>query len=412
MSEKLNDYMFDFIEQICKEIGPRESASEPEHKAGDKIEEILKVFCDETDQEEFVVHPRGSLGFVRYGAIMTLCAMVLYWVSLLSDFKVLKIMPAINLLSLSLAVVFVTFAMVYFVFEVMRGYELVDELFPEKTAKNVIGTIEPKTEVKNTIIVSAHHDSAYEFNLFYYLKIFGAVAIFLGLIGVALASVFVWLKFLCFFLGIEYTQIFYWFGIIMLCFSPIALLFVFFISKKAVLGAYDNLSGVAILLGLAKYYSENEPLAPKSTRIKLVSFACEEAGLRGSKRFVKAHLKELKTQSCKVINIDSVAIKDKIVITKNEITIGAKHDKQLTQQLLDIGKKLNIGVRFGPLPFGATDAVPFTKNRIPATTLMTYEMPRLPKYYHTRNDAPKVVDKEALGQVLSMCVEFINQLDK
>ena len=79
---------------------------------------------------------------------------------------------------------------------------------------------------------------------------------------------------------------------------------------------------------------------PKHTRIKLISFGSEEAGLRGSKRYIAKHLGELKENKAKLLNIDSISMKDKIVVVRRETLSGTKHDKQLSQEILDIGKEL------------------------------------------------------------------------
>ena len=54
-------------------------------------------------------------------------------------------------------------------------------------------------------------------------------------------------------------------------------------------GANDNASGISLLLGLAKYYSEN----PQPYSIGFICFAGEEAGLVGSKYFVENPLVSL-----------------------------------------------------------------------------------------------------------------------
>jgi len=35
----------------------------------------------------------------------------------------------------------------------------------------------------------------------------------------------------------------------------------------------------------------------------------------------------------------------------------------------------------------------------------------LPPFYHTREDKPEVVDKESLGQVLDICLNYIKLID-
>jgi len=200
------------------------------------------------------------------------------------------------------------------------------------------------------------------------------------------------------------------FGIFFLVLIPFAIIYIFFHSYKSCLGAFDNLSAVSVVLGIGKYLSENKL---KHTQVHLISFAGEEAGLRGSKRYVQTHFKELKESGAILVNMDGVGIKDNIIIAKNEFLIGAKHNKEIVEKLFEIAQNLKIGAVIGTLPFGATDAAAFSVKKLPATVIMAYPHKlSLPKYYHTRLDTPEVVEKEALGQALHICAEYLKQLDK
>lgn len=75
----LNNYMYEFIEKVCNDIGPRESGTEQEILAGNLIEEELKKFCDEVHQEEYISSPHTFLGGIRYGAFLVLMSIILYW---------------------------------------------------------------------------------------------------------------------------------------------------------------------------------------------------------------------------------------------------------------------------------------------------------------------------------------------
>ncbi len=324
-----NNYMYKFIEDICNDIGPRESGTEKELLAGNKVELELKKFCDETHQESYISSPHAFLGGIRYGALIVFIAGVFFWVSLLGDLSVINLNPVFDIIFLVLAVILIGVTISYFILEVMKYHETFDFLFPKRESNNVIGTINPKNEVKNTVIFSAHHDSAFEFNTFYYLKRFGQLIINIGYLGVAIIFVAIILKLIFFVLGIAQPILFMVFGIIFIFFIPIILVYVFFHSYKPVLGAFDNLSAVAILLGIAKFLSENkndDGIFPKYTKVHLISFAGEEAGLRGAKRYLKEHYDELVSNQTTIVNMDSIAKKDFIVIHNKESGIGAKHD--------------------------------------------------------------------------------------
>ncbi len=414
INEELKDYMFEFIEDICEKIGPRASGSEPERKAGDKIEEIFKEFCDETKQEEFTLSPRAFLGCIRFDVILIMIGVLIYWISLLIDLGYIPLDYNVHLIIMLIGMIIVLFASITLILEVVRYKEAIDFLFPKKKSNNIIGIINPKEEVKNTIIFSGHHDSAFEFNFFKWFKTWGVVLIFIGLVLVFIITVFTSLKFLFLLLSIE-LPIFQRQGIMFFFYLPIAVLFLFFIKKSAVQGAFDNLTAVAIILGIGKYLSDHrndKNIFPKHTRVKLISFGSEEAGLRGSKRYVQAHLDELKTNQPIIINMDSVAKKDKIVFVKNEPFTSTKHDKELNDKLRSIAQDLNIKSKTGPVPFGGTDAVHFTKNNIRATSILGFPLTfKLPYYYHTSKDTPEVVEKDALGQVVEICLNYLMYLD-
>ena len=408
--------MHNFISQICKDIGPRESGTQAEEQTGRVIEEEMKKFCGETRQEEYISSPTAFLGFVRYGAILLIGAIVLYWLSLLKDLGMLQITPELSLVFMLLAVGMAGFTVIYFIFEVMRYSEIVDFMFPKKKSKNIIGIINPTEEVKHTILFAGHHDSPYEFNTFYYLKTFGAMTIFLGLIGAIVFCIVSIIKLLFSFLSIDWTSVFMGFGIFFLCLLPFAVIYIFFHSYQSTLGAFDNLSAVSVVLGIGKYLTENKhnpEIYPKHTQVRLISFAGEEAGLRGSKRYVQAHYKELKESGAVLVNLDGIGKKDNIIIAKKELLIGANHNKQMIAKLFEIAQNLKIGAVIGTLPFGATDAAPFSIKKLPATVIMAYPHKlSLPPYYHTRLDTPEVVEKEALGQALHICAEYLKHVDK
>ncbi|MBY9014976.1 MAG: M28 family peptidase [Candidatus Lokiarchaeota archaeon] len=410
-----NNYMYKFIEDVCNEIGPRESGTEQEILAGNRVESELKKFCDETHQESYTSSPHAFLGGIRYGALLVFIAGVIFWVSLLTDFSIITLNPIFNILFLILAIILMAVAISYFILEVMKYHEIFDFLFPKRESNNIIGTINPKNEIKNTVIFSAHHDSAFEFNTFYYLKRFGQIIINVGYLGAAIMFVAIILKLIFILLSIEQPILFLVFGVIFIFFIPIILVYIFFHSYKPVLGAFDNLSGVAILLGIAKFLSENKnnnEIFPKYTRVHLISFAGEEAGLRGAKRYVKTHYNELVSNQTTIVNMDSIAKRDFIVIHNKESGIGAKHDLIVFETLLEIAQNLNLNTKLLPLPFGATDGAIFSKKNIPAASIGGLNLKEeLPPYYHTRNDTPAVIEKEALNQFAQVCVEYLKFID-
>jgi aminopeptidase YwaD len=411
----LNNFMYGFIEKICDEVGPRESGTEQEILAGNMIKEELNKFCDEAHQEEYISSPHAFLGGIRYGALLVFVSIILYWLSLLIDINIIQIDGSYSFIFMIIAVILIAISVSYFILEVMKYHETYDFLFPKRKSNNVIGTINPSGEVKNTIIFSAHHDSAFEFNTFYYLKRFGLIIIMIGYVGVGIVLIAAVLKIILQLLSLELTILFLSFGFFFFAFLPIILVYILFHSYRPVLGAFDNLSGVSIVLGIGKFLSENKnnpEIFPKHTKINLISFAGEEAGLRGAKRFISAHYNQLKEDGTIVVNMDGIGKKDGIFILDREPGIGTKHSKMVYEPLFEIAKKLNPNTKILPLPFGATDGAAFSKRGIPAASIGGLDLKGgLPPYYHTRLDTPEIVEKEALGQFVEICLEYLKRID-
>jgi hypothetical protein len=135
--------------------------------------------------------------------------------------------------------------------------------------------------------------------------------------------------------------------------------------------------------------------------------------LRGAKRYIDTHLEDLKKTDTAVVNMDGIAKKDILGIFTRESGIGATHDSKIYKPLFEIAKEINPLISLVKLPFGATDAAAFSKKGISATTIGGLNLEEiLPSYYHTRFDTPDVIEKEALGQVVDICVKYLNLIDK
>ncbi|MEJ2279602.1 MAG: M28 family peptidase [Candidatus Lokiarchaeota archaeon] len=113
-------------------------------------------------------------------------------------------------------------------------------------------------------------------------------------------------------------------------------------------GAVDNLSAVSIILGIAKYLKEHKNIIPDNVEIQLISFGCEEAGLRGAYRYVEQHIEELKEYDTININMDALQNPNRISIIEYEPTTRTKHSKEVVESLIEIGKSIGLNTgKFG-----------------------------------------------------------------
>ncbi len=415
--------MYDIIQQIIDKCGPRMPCSPQEAKGAEIIKEELEETCDEVTIEPFTCHPRAALGWIRIDLLMGLLSFSLflliqlfidsYWVYILSILSTL-------LIFLALLIAWEEF----FCYK-----EFIDPIFKKKDSQNVIGKIKPKGEIKKIIIFSGHHDSALQFNLLRYLKYGYAVIIFLGL-GILFfwffASVlFIILSIFTFLLDLTLIyQIFFNLVIWLLIIGAIPLLTLFFFvtpGKRAnkVPGAVDNLSAIAVILGIGRYLKNYKEIILENTEIRIISFGSEEAFLRGAYRYVEAHLEELQKYDTECINLDAIQSKDNISFSDKEPTTRTIHSEEVVQKLIKAAKLVGVKAKIASLGGGSflekivglmgggTDAAAFSKSNIKASTITGLSLLKMVHFYHQETDTPDKIEKGVLENTLKICVGYI-----
>ena len=415
--------MYDIIQQIIDKCGPRMPCSPQEAKGAEIIKEELEETCDEVTIEPFTCHPRAALGWIRIDLLMGLLSFSLflliqlfidsYWVYILSILSTL-------LIFLALLIAWEEF----FCYK-----EFIDPIFKKKDSQNVIGNIKPKGEIKKIIIFSGHHDSALQFNLLRYLKYGYAVIIFLGL-GILFfwffASVlFIILSIFTFLLDLTLIyQIFFNLVIWLLIIGAIPLLTLFFFvtpGKRAnkVPGAVDNLSAIAVILGIGRYLKNYKEIILENTEIRIISFGSEEAFLRGAYRYVEAHLEELQKYDTECINLDAIQSKDNISFSDKEPTTRTIHSEEVVQKLIKAAKLVGVKAKIASLGGGSflekivglmgggTDAAAFSKSNIKASTITGLSLLKMVHFYHQETDTPDKIEKGVLENTLKICVGYI-----
>ncbi|MFX1387892.1 MAG: M28 family peptidase, partial [Promethearchaeota archaeon] len=322
--EKDADYMYNIIQKIIDECGPRMPCSPQEAKAAEIIKNELEQTCDDVAIEPFTCHPRAALGWIRISLSLVL-------LSFTSFLLIQLFLGSYWVYLLSIISSFLAFLAILIAWEEFFSYkEFIDPLFKKRESQNVIGKIKPEGEIKKILIFSGHHDSALQFNLLRYLKYGYMIIIFLAL-GILVfwffsSLLFVILSIFTFIFNIyslygKFFNLVIW--LLIIGAIPIISLY-FFVSpgEKAnkVPGAVDNLSAIAIILGLGRYLQSHKELIPKNTEIRLISFGSEEAFLRGAYRYVEAHLEELKKYDAECINLESIQGTDYLTFSDKEPT--------------------------------------------------------------------------------------------
>ncbi|MFX0034750.1 MAG: M28 family metallopeptidase [Candidatus Hermodarchaeota archaeon] len=409
-------YMHSFAQRIIDEIGPRIPCSSQEAEAAKIIKLEFEKHCDQVSEEEFTCHPKAFLGWIKLDMIMILISIFLYFLNqLFTSYFWLLIIAIISFL-------LVLFPFLIMWEEFFNYNEFIDPLFRKKRSKNIIGTFKPKGELKKIIIFSSHMDTAIEFKLLKYLGwkfipiAFGGIfIIFMWLVISFLNLIFILIGF--FNLKSIFLIVMIWTLIIG---SPCIIGLYFFVplgdKGNVVPGAVDNLSSCSVVQGIGRYLKDHREIIPNNTEIKLISFGCEEAGLRGSFRYVNAHLDELNKYDTQVVNMDGLETSDGFHIIEYEPTTRTRHSEEIIQKLLKATELVDIKAKrlgagklektLGRLS-GGSDAAAFSKAGLKAGFLNSADWKTRSSYYHQSSDTLDKIKKGTLENALKICIGFL-----
>ncbi len=415
ISKTDSDYMYNLVTDIILQCGPRMPCSEQEAKGSEIIKRQFEKTCDEAHVESFICHPKAFLGWIRVIMIMLVLSIIGIIIS-----------SVITLIYWIIILTIISFSLVIIAIEIMweeffNYNEFIDPLFRKKNSQNVIGTFK-NGERQKIIIISAHIDTALQFNLLKILRWGFLIVAFTGILILLFWTVISFIYLIIMVIGF-YTLNSIFFGISMwtlIIGSPFFIALFFFVPigdrGNVVPGAVDNLSGCAVLVGISRFLNVNRNLIPKDSEIRLISFGCEEAGLRGSYRYVSSHLDELKKFETYILNLDGLETPDKFYVIEYEPTTRTWHSREMVNKILEAAKSANIDVKklgsgklektLGRLS-GGSDAAAFSKAGIKATFLNSADWKTRSSYYHQSEDTFDKIKKGTLENALKICLNFI-----
>ncbi|NHJ20505.1 MAG: M28 family peptidase [Candidatus Lokiarchaeota archaeon] len=418
ITQEDSKYMRGFIQTIIEKCGPRMPCSPQEAQGAEIIKEELGKVCDDVILEPFSCNPRAFLGYIKVDIVLVLLSFVSFFLIPLNLFNYWGYVMAFLIFSLNL----ISFLILWNEFFNYR--EFIDPLFKSKNSQNVIGKIYPKEETKKILVFSGHHDSALQFNLLTHLKIGYPIIIFLGLVVMMIWLVSSLLIVLLTLVNLFFYNNFFLLALILFILGVPAFIGLFFFvsfGEKAnkVPGAVDNLSAVAIVLAIGKYLKENKDYIPSHTEIRLISFGCEEAGLRGAYRYAKNHFDELNEFNAECVNMDGIQSKNNVSIIDFEPSTRTKHSEIVVEKITQAANSSGIKVKSSALGgsnilekvigqiTGGTDATAFSKAGIKAASITAMDLKKMLKLYHQPTDTLDKIESESLESVLKICIAYI-----
>ncbi|WP_287152942.1 M20/M25/M40 family metallo-hydrolase [Candidatus Solincola tengchongensis] len=395
-AERYAEYMHKLVDRVMREIGPRESCSEEERRLGRLFAEEVGEACSEVRVEEFTCSPKAFLGFFPFLVAGYLAALVLYYV-----------LPPISLIITSVCVGILFF-------EVVRYREFIDFLFPRRKGENVIGVIPPEGERRKRLIISAHLDSAYEFKVWYWLKGLAVPAMVLAFTGPLVLLAASLARTVAGSTGMPDSTAFRVLGYICIAFVPVVLPFAVFHTRDVVPGAMDDMAGVSVLCGLARYLREARErggFRPRQTEVLLVAMSAEEAGLRGAKRYAARHRREFMSIPTYAVFLDGIYDEKYLTAFKRELWCGATMDPYLVDLAREAARDNGYPMKVTVMLVGATDGSAFARAGIPSISICCQDTSRLVPHYHTRLDTIENVRPESLATTLQLVIDMLRKID-
>lgn len=377
--------MLPFIQEVISKFGGRYFGSEQEKNAQIYTKSILEKYCDKTE-----IIPFDSALEAHFQSLKLFCA--IYVLTLI-------IFP----FSVGSAVILAVINAILFFGHFVTYRHWLDFLWQKKTSYNVIGDIEPTEKATSTLIIAGHIDSVKEFKWWFKFKFFGAVLTIL-----ASAAIILWAVFLtiAFFVGIGWT---FYLWVFFILISPILIVLFDMHSEQVVDGACDNLTGVAMAVEMAKFFSANRL---KNTRIRCISFGAEEAGLRGAWAYAKANKKQLLNEKALLLNIDTIKDLEHLTIGTGELNTLVRFKKEYVDKMEASFKAMNIPVKKLSLDVGASDASAFAIQGLPALCIIGMISDTLDPSYHTRLDNLDYLTDEAMEAMKKVLVHFVTEWDR
>ncbi|MHA1202195.1 MAG: M20/M25/M40 family metallo-hydrolase [Candidatus Heimdallarchaeaceae archaeon] len=397
--------LLDEIKYISDNFGPRIAGSESDKKTIKYLETRFRSFSNDVSTESFPVVGRSLQHLINF----------LVWGYFLSVVAYVFLAP----IAFGLAILMI---LIYYLAR-FQDKNLINLLVRKSETKNVIAKFDPKKEKKLTIIFSGHHDSAFHMPLFEKkLKQITLIqnGALLGIIMLIIASIWKTIYMITDAVGIfEIFQ--YNIGSLQITwllfpdlFFVLAVLGLFLgfyflanmVTKTPLIGANDNLTSVAILLGLGEYLKNNPS---NNLEIYLVSFGAEEPGLNGSKFFVDKRLDELVGSIN--INFETVGSGSLGVIAKEKDN-NVVHDSKIVKFIQDVGKKNGYDLPAMNIHYGNTDAGSFSKRKLIATTIFGYGKNDVFDLWHSTDDVYENLNSKLLDEAFNLTIHVLKEFEK
>ncbi len=390
MAEFEPRHAFEHLDKLAYEIGPRLAGTRGDRLAADYIQKQFEESGLKVRRQEF--------GFVNRSARTKVTACIFGTAFVASLFLPPELSLAVWLAALCI-------------------WRSLSALMPKRRSQNIIVTLKVG-KPKRRVAVTAHYDSApcmisYKLHLFVrftFLPTLAIVTLVLTLraLGILPGWPLVW-------------------GVLAFIFLPVcAGLFITASSRRVSPGAYDNASGVAVMLEVARVFSE---APPKDMELSFIAFGAEEQGLVGARKLVES---KVLAEDTRVLNLDGVGLGSQAyVIEGNGILRRRRTSPELNDVLADSIKSAGLQPKLKWAALAGQDHIPLVRAKMLATTFTQEAVDKdelgrfigkafaLPnagtrgyRYLHTLEDTPEGIELSKIEHAGQVVLGFIKKFEE
>ena len=360
-----------FVEKVETTAPVRIATSVDEKKSAVKIREMYeKILGLSARTEPTTVAPlAGRFGIPVYGVIFAV-ALAFYILGVLIDDKAVTY----AFLALSILVTIMVGAMLFV--QVLTNKNTFNKLFPKRTSYNVLSTIMPKGPVENTLVLGSHYDSDMDRSDFVMFlkdknlpKWVSRVLKILSIISIPVLFVFEVIAISLPKLNAGDKAGMFLFPTIFCGFAIFYLLTMFSYKKRNSNIGHEGLQAAGLSLAVADYLRLHPELIPENTKVVLACFGAKECGAKGAEQLILQHFgRDEFLVNPVVLNFAKVGDSDDVVI-QGDRQYKNIYDLKINNVAYTAMKDEGSDVSFKYSTALFTDSTPFSKRKIPTTTI-------------------------------------------
>jgi hypothetical protein len=179
--------------------------------------------------------------------------------------------------------------------------------------------------------------------------------------------------------------------------------------SRPVPGANDNLSGVGVLLELARAL-EHRP--PSRLRVLLLSTGSEESFLEAMVRFGQRHFSELPRDRTRFLCLESVGSPQLMLLSGEGLLRLLRYPEEPINRLSELARRCGVALR-DPFRYRlATDGQVPLRAGYPTAVLSSMDWYKAPSNYHWPTDRPENLDRESLAGASRLAEAYVRDLDE